>query len=282
MKPSQTRVALMLLLITLTATSSGCGVINRIRAKNELNEGAGAYKAGKFVEAQQHFEKALELDPEQQNAPIFIARAIHAQYRPGVLTPENIALAKTAIAAYQKVITNDPSNDDAFNAVAYLYRQIKEEDSESKWLMARANLESAPKEKRSDAFTVLASKRWNCSFEITEQKDNKATVMKDGKPIIQFKKGNAADIDKARTCAMDGLKLVEQAISLNPDNESAWSYKTNLLREMAKFAEMENNTEEKAKYEQQAAQALERNTELNKQNKLKKEAEAKQSPAATS
>ncbi len=282
MKPSQTRVALMLLLIALTATSSGCGVINGIRAKNELNEGAGAYKAGKFVEAQQHFERALELDPGQQNAPIFIARSIHAQYRPGVLTPENIDKAKAAIAAYQKVITNDPSNDDAFNAVAYLYRQIKEEDSESKWLMARANLESAPKEKRSDAFTVLASKRWNCSFEITEQKDNKATVMKDGKPIIQFKKGNPADIDKARGCAMDGLKLVEQAISLNPDNESAWSYKTNLLREMAKFAEMENNTEEKAKYEQQATQALERNTELNKQNKLKKEAEAKQSPAATS
>ena len=282
MKPSQTRVALMLLLIALTATSSGCGIVNGIRAKNELNEGAGAYKAGKFVEAQQHFEKALELDPGQKNAPIFIARSIHAQYRPGVVTPENIDKAKAAIAAYQKVITNDPSNDDAFNAVAYLYRQIKEEDSESKWLMARANLESAPKEKRSDAFTVLASKRWNCSFEITEQKENKATVMKDGKPIIQFKKGNQEDFDKARGCAMEGLKLVEQAISLNPDNESAWSYKTNLLREMAKFAEMENNTEEKAKYEQQAAQALERNTELNKQNKLKKEAEAKQSPAATS
>lgn len=62
-------------------------------ANRELNEGAAAYKAGDFAEAQRHFEKALELDPSSKNAPLFIARAIHAQYRPGIDTPENVQKA---------------------------------------------------------------------------------------------------------------------------------------------------------------------------------------------
>ena len=82
MKLSQTRIAIAL--AVLVATSSGCGVINRIRAKNELNEAARAYREGHFVEAEQHARSALDLDPDNKTAPLFIARTIHAQYRPGV------------------------------------------------------------------------------------------------------------------------------------------------------------------------------------------------------
>ena len=99
MKLSQTRIAIALAI--LVATSSGCGVINRIRAKNQLNEAARAYREGKFVEAEQHSREAAELDPDNKTAPMFIARTIHAQYRPGVQTPENIAKAQKAIEAYQ-------------------------------------------------------------------------------------------------------------------------------------------------------------------------------------
>ena len=45
MKLSQTRIAIILAI--LVATSSGCGVINRIRAKNQLNEAARTYREGK-------------------------------------------------------------------------------------------------------------------------------------------------------------------------------------------------------------------------------------------
>src|SRR5919206_580224 len=89
MKLSQARIGLLILAALLT--TSGCGVINRIRAKNEINEAARAYKAGKFAEAEQHSKRALELNPEDKNAPFFIARTIHAQYKPGVETPENQA-----------------------------------------------------------------------------------------------------------------------------------------------------------------------------------------------
>jgi uncharacterized protein HemY len=99
MKLSQTRIAMVLAI--LVATSSGCGVVNRIRAKNQLNEAARAYREGRFKEAEDHSREAASLDPDNKTAPMFIARTIHAQYRPGVQQPDNIARAQQAIAAYQ-------------------------------------------------------------------------------------------------------------------------------------------------------------------------------------
>lgn len=69
MKLSPARIAIALAL--LVATNSGCAVINRIRAKNELNEAARTYKEGLFVEAEQHSRKALDLDPNSKTAPFY-------------------------------------------------------------------------------------------------------------------------------------------------------------------------------------------------------------------
>ena len=100
MKLSQTRIAVSVLAITalaiLVATTSGCGVVNRIRAKNQLNEAARSYREGRFPEAEAHSREAAALDPDNKTAPMFIARTIHAQYRPGVQSPENIAKAVMA------------------------------------------------------------------------------------------------------------------------------------------------------------------------------------------
>src|ERR1700752_2779487 len=118
MKLSQTRIAV--LLVILVSISSGCGVINRIRAKNQLNEAARSYREGRFEAAEHDSREAAQLDPDNKTAPMFIARTIHAQYRPGVQTPDNIAKAQKAIQAYQKILDKDPGSDEAYKAIAYL------------------------------------------------------------------------------------------------------------------------------------------------------------------
>lgn len=284
MKLSQTRMALVLLALVAVGTS-GCGMVNRIRAKNALNEGAQAYRDGRFAEAQQKFEYALSLDADQKNAPVFIARAAQQQYRPGVDAADNLAKGNAAIEAYKKVLANpdldEKTKEDAYNSVAYIYRQMRDEEKEREWLMQRASLESAPKEKRSDAYTVLASKHWNCSYEITEQKDNKRTVQKPDAVIIEYTKPKEqADFDKARDCALKGLELVNKAIELNPNNPNAWSYKTNLLREMAKMAQMDGKADEKDKLDDEADKAEETQKRLNEEAAQKKAAaDAAKSPA---
>ena len=272
--------SLLTLAVLSAALTSGCGFVNNLRAKNALNEGARAYKARQYAEAQQHFEHALDLNPDQRIAKFFRARAIHSQYKPGVEQEQNVAKAREAIKAYQEYLQIDPGSDEAYNAIVYLLRALKDEQQEREWLVQRANLESIPAEKRSQAYTVLASKQWQCSYNITEQKENMQTVMQGEKAIIQYKKPKEQkDYDEAVKCATEGMQLADRALSLDPNSEQAWSFKTNLLLEMVKLAKMDNNTQRADEFQKQADAAQQRTTQLNEENKRRREQEEKEKAA---
>lgn len=277
MKLTQTRIAIVLAI--LVATTSGCGVVNRIRAKNQLNEAARSYREGRFVEAEQHSRQAAELDPENKTAPMFIARTIHMQYRPGVQSPENIAKAQEAIEAYQQILQKDPQDEEAYKAIAYLYGAIKEDGKLRDWITQRATSDATEPGKRSEAYVVLASKDWDCSFKITELPTHKITTVDptNNKATVSYKKPkDQKDFDQAQKCVKQGLAEAENAIKFDPNNESAWSYKTNLLLEASKLAEMDGQTEQKAQYQKEYEAALKRTTELSVANRKRKEEEARQ------
>lgn len=280
MKLSQTRIVIVLAI--LVATNSGCGVINRIRSKNQLNEAARAYREGRFPEAEKHSREAAELDPDNKTAPMFIARTIHAQYRPGVQSPENVAKAQQAIEAYQNILNKNPQDEEAYKAVAYLYGAIKEEDKLRQWITQRAASDATEPVKRAEAYVVLASKDWDCSFKITEQPGVKTTTIdqSNNKATVSYTKPkDTKDFNQAQLCVKTGLAEAENAIKFDPNNESAWSYKTNLLLEAAKLAEMDNQAEQKAQYQKDYEAALKRTTELSVANQKRKEEEAKQAPS---
>jgi tetratricopeptide (TPR) repeat protein len=280
MKLSQTRIAIGISLAILVATSSGCGVINRIRAKNQLNEAAKAYREGHFPEAEEHSRRAAELDPNNKTAPMFIARTIHAQYRPGVQSPENIAKAQEAIVAYQQLLAKNPQDEESYKAIAYLYEATKQDDKLRQWITARAASDSIAGEKRAEAYVVLASKDWDCSFKITELPTNKTTTIDptNNKATVSYKKPkDQKEFDQAQMCVKQGLTEAENAIKYDPNNESAWSYKTNLLLEASKLAEMDGKADQKAQYQKDYEAALKRTTELSVANQKRKEEEAKQS-----
>ncbi len=271
---------IIIALVVLVATGSGCGIVNRIRSKNQLNEAARAYKAAQYTEAEQHSRRALELDPGNPTARSFIARTIHAQYRPGVQTPENLAKAREAIQAYQEILADDPKNEEAYKAIAYLYGATKEDDKLREWIAARAHNESVEPEKRAESFVVLASKNWDCSFKITELPTNKLTTITGGtKATVSYRKPkDNKDFETAQMCVQRGLEEAESAINLDPNNEAAWSYKTNLLLEASKLAEMDGKTENKAEYQKQYEAALKRTQELSEAKQKQKEEEAKTAP----
>jgi tetratricopeptide (TPR) repeat protein len=226
-----------------------------------LNEAARAYREGRFVEAEQYSRRAAELDPNNKTAPMFIARTIHAQYRPGVQTPDNVAKAQEAIDAYQKILERNPSDDEAYKAIAYLYGATK----------------------RAEAYVVLASKDWECSFQITELPGHKVTTVDpaNNKATVSYRKPKEQkDFDQAQRCVKQGLAEAENAIKFDPNNESAWSYKTNLLLEASKLAEMEGQTEQKAQFQKDYEAALKRTTELSAAAEKRKEEEAARQAAS--
>lgn len=287
MKCLQARNILLILVAFVVASTSGCGVVNGIRAKSALNDGARAYKGGDFAEAQKHFERAISLNPDQPNAPIFRARSIERQYKPtGVNTPENTQIAQDALNAYRGILEKDPSKEEAYAAVARLLGYTKQPEEQRKFVKARADDESTPSDKRADAFTFLASKQWKCTYDITEQPTSKQTIQRDGKTVIEYKKpSNEVDFQQAQACATEGLGYAERAVSLNSNSETAYSFKANLLLEKAKIAQMENNAEAKANFERLADEARQRNAQLTEQRQKEKDEEErrkKESGAATS
>jgi tetratricopeptide (TPR) repeat protein len=273
MRFSWSRIGATAILALFVAAGAGCTLANKIRAKNELNETARTYREGHFEEAEQHAKRALSLDPNNMTAAIFIARVIHQQYKPGVDNPDNIAKAREAIEAYKHILEKDPNNEEAFKAISVLYAAIKDDAKLREWILKRASDSNMPNEKRAEAYAILAGKDWDCSYKITELPDVKVTTMDGGKPNVAYKKPkDQKDFDTAQKCVTRGLEEGETAIKYDPNNESAWSYKTNLLLEAAKQAEMDGKADMKAQYEKQAAVAGKRATALSEERRKKEEA----------
>jgi tetratricopeptide (TPR) repeat protein len=276
MKLSQARLGILALVALVSA--SGCGYINSLRAKSELNKVAQSYKEKKFAEAEMHAKRALELDPANENAPVFIARTIHAQYRKGVDTPENIAKANEAIESYKRIAQKDPNNDEAFTAVTVLLGSLGKPDEQSQWVEERANNGAVNPSKRADALAFLASKDWECSNQVTDSPSNQQKVERGTTVVIVFvKPKDTAEYDKAVRCMTGGLEKAEKAISFDNDNEKAWSQKYNLLLEAKKLAQMEENQGKAEELAKQAEAALKRTQELYER---KKAAQPAPSPAA--
>jgi TonB family protein len=252
------RRTLTVIIVTLAASAAAFGQTNAEEARKELSLGTRAYGGGRFAEAEQRFRRALELDPEGKNTRLFIARAVQQQYKLGVQTPENIAVGERAVAAYQDMLNRDPGNDDAYKAILFLYIQMKNDDKVQELLLSRANDFSLANDKRAEAFAILAGKQWSCSYEITEQKENKTTEAKSDKVLLRYKMpADPGNFIRARQCATEGLQFAEQAVTLSPRNPNAWSSKANLLREVGKLAEMEGDAAQKAEYDRQYGEALE-------------------------
>ena len=255
--------ALLVLLSSTHPAASQNVSVSRTAAQQqaslELNAAAAAYRNGDFLEAQRHSEKALEIDPENRAAPIFVARCIHARYKPGDSTIENQSVAREAIVAYQRILSRFPNEDEPYKAVAYLYSALRDDQLLTDWVLKRAGDSSMPNDKRAEAYIVLASRYWDCSFKITELPIVKRTTVDlvSNQVTIQYRKPkDDADFNQAQQCANQGLQFAEMAIGLVTDDEAAWSYKTNLLLELSKLAEMSGDVGGRASFLDQYHDAL--------------------------
>src|SRR6185295_5101666 len=80
------------------------------------------------------------------------------------------------------------------------------------------------------------------------------------------------DFDEIQRCVTRGLEEAETAIKYDPNSESAWSYKTNLLIEAAKIAKMNGDAGKASEFEKQAEVAQKRATTLADERRKREEA----------
>lgn len=212
-----------------------------------------------YALAQQRIDRLLQSDPANLDARKVLLGILAAQIKPGDTSPENIALIRKATGGYQEALPNpqltaaEKRRIDDF--LVMLYGKISR-DEQRKELERRAVDSKRTAKDRSSVYTVLAAQSWECSFKITELPESKLVIVKGNRTTVIYKKpATPKDFESAQACVKRGLEEVESALKLDPDNESAWSYKTNLLLEASKLAEMEGDSIHKADYRKQSDEA---------------------------
>lgn len=270
MKVSRAGIITLIALISLIGTS--CSYYNRVRSRQNLVDGAQAYKNRKFDAAEENFRLAIARDPqaatvEGKTAQVFLARTLHSQF---IGNRKQEDKAQEAIEEYKKVLQNNPTDQSSFKAVANLYENLNRNEDWQQWVTSRATNEELPDEQQAEAYTSLAAKQYSCANEISDVEPVKKTVVKDGKPAFEFTKPeDPATYQKLQQCVQQGLDYANRATELNPNSESAWSYKANLLVQRMRIAEMEGNEELKEQYKTEAEQAKDKFTQLAEQRKQK-------------
>jgi tetratricopeptide (TPR) repeat protein len=204
-------------------------------AADELYQGACAYTAGNYAEAQRRFEKALAINPDDNRLPLFLARSLHAQAIKGTASVNDVERAKAAIAAYEKVLAKNAEDAEALDAILRLYRRLEQDEQAREWLRKRATSEALSPEQRTHMFNLLANR-----FRSAYDKIIRGVGGGPSNPA------SANDLVRARQYVRQGLEAIERALQISPDHETDWLIKSMLLKAKAEIAEMENKGEEKA------------------------------------
>jgi hypothetical protein len=303
------RVGILVLITITILTGAGCNVWNKIKARQNLVDGVQAYQNKKFDEAEALFREAVQRDPDQLLGQLFLARTLHSQFASTRTQPEK---AEQAIAAYKSIIPRykeevarkkealdaNPGDEKAqreyrdtltvlnssISAVANLLENTNKPDEWRAWQTEIASDTGLPNETRAVAYTAMAAKENTCANDISSVEPVRKTVKgADGKDEYQYvKPQDPAKYEELRGCIARGTELINKALELDKNSDSIWSYKTSLLIQDMRLAEMDGRKpdEERLKAEADAAKAeFSRLAEIRRKQKEEEEERRKQAEA---
>ena len=219
------------LLAGLVVLASGC---NKLKARDNLNKGVNAFRAGQYTAAADAFKEAIDLDPELPAARLYLATAYMSQYVPGSETPENKRNADSALDQFNQVLQTDPNNLLATQSVANLYYQMKDLPKAQDWEKKVIGID--PKNK--EAYYTLGVIAWT-QFVPADREARAAEDMSPEAPgplkSAKAAKGKTTD-PKADLKAKywqsltDGIESEKKALDVDPEYENAMAYMNLLIR----------------------------------------------------
>ena len=226
------RLLTMAAVLLALFSSLGC---DKLRARDQLNKGVKSYKDNHYEEAIDHFQQAVQLDPNLMNARMYLATAFVSQYIPGVDSPDNLRTAQQAITEYSKVIDSNPSREQKVNSakgIAYLYLNMKKWDDAKKYY--RMASDSDPNDP--EPYYSVGVIDWTACYQPRMEERAKLGL----KPEEHL---SAKNKDQKKACddlrekngpiIQEGIDSLNKAISLRPDYDDAMAYMNLMYRERA-------------------------------------------------
>lgn len=269
------RTASLAALLMLVFAVSGC---NKLKARDLLNKGVVAFKAGQSDAAIEDFKRASELDPNLMTARLYLATAYASLYIPGAPSAENKARGEQAIKEFQDILTTDSNNLNAIDGIGSLLFQmagtppIDEKGFENSKTYHERHIQIKPDDP--EPYYWLGVIDWtlawrgNGEMRLDYNKNNIRKQVKDMDPLPASVRTDYAT--KFGPMVDEGITDLQKAISLKPDYDDAMAYLSLLYR---RKADMVESADERASLEKQADDLLDKIKEI-KQKRLEQQQQA--------
>ena len=210
----------------LALLAAGC---QKLKSRDQLNQGVRAFQSAQYQEAVEHFKTAVELDPAFPTARLYLATAYMQQYIPGAISPENNQMATAAHDEFMKVLDQDPKNTVALASVASLYLNQKMFDEAQQWYEKLVAVDP----NNADAYYSLGFIAWSKWYPAYGTARVELGMRQDDPGPIKDKKVKEELKVKWLPTITAGLTSLDKTLQINPEYEDAMSYENLLIRERA-------------------------------------------------
>jgi tetratricopeptide (TPR) repeat protein len=246
------------LLVALVGFSSGCsGVIQQLRARDQLNKGVTAFRAAAFAQAVEHFKRAVELDPTFLNARLYLATAYMSQYVPGAESEENLRNAEAAQKGFLDVLERDPVNTLAVESLGSLAFNQKKLDDAKQWYEKLIKLDNTKK----TAYYTIGVINWTRAWQPQVELSAKLGMRPEDPGPIKDRKAREELKSKNDMVVEEGIQMLQRALEIDPEYDDAMAYLNLMYRQKAYIAE---TPEENKQLISQADQWMQRALETRK------------------
>jgi tetratricopeptide (TPR) repeat protein len=233
------KVSLLMAAGLLTAAAlfmSGC---DKLRARDDSNQGVQAFRNAKYTVAIEKFKEAIELDPSNPTPRLYLATSYMQQWIPGADSPENTEMARKATEEFHKVLETDDKNVTAFASLASLAynsasslppdKKAEKFDEAAKW--QKKVIDVDPKNR--DAYYWLGVITWAKWYPaLMTARANLRMKAEDPGPI-KDKKVKEELRGQYLPMIDDGIANLNRALEIDKEYEDAMSYLNLLIRERA-------------------------------------------------
>jgi len=263
------RTASLAALLILTVGVSGC---NKLKARDLLNKGVNAFKAGQSDAAIEDFKHATELDPSLMMARVYLATAYASLYIPGAPSAENKARGDQAIKEFKDILEIDANNLTAIDGIGSLLFQmagtppVDEKGFEESKTYHQRHIQIKPDDPEPyywiGVIDWTLAWRANAAMRLDYNKNNLKKQVHDDQPMPTAVRTDYATKDGP--LVDEGIADLQKAITLKPDYDDAMAYLSLLYR---RKADMVESADERASLQKQADDLLDKIKEI-KQKRL--------------
>ncbi|MBI4905002.1 MAG: TonB family protein [Acidobacteria bacterium] len=206
-------------------------------ARAALNQGVREFKQGNYVEAVRLFQRAVELEPENVDARLYLGTAWMSQI-PAEGAVEN------ARSEFSKVLRSDPNNKTAIASMASMMYNAAQRigdpvaklpllEEARTWYRELARVE--PRDKTAYySLGVIAWAKWYPAYMEARQKLGMSQQTPGPLPDAQIRRSLQAQFGPV---IEEGIANLDQAIAIDPNYDDAYAYKNLLVRERGDLRE---------------------------------------------